>query len=74
MNFTKSNNSNTTNNNNNVVKYRKVMKEGDLVIIYERHDSLDHLYLKQNMIFKNKFGNIYYYYLNFIETERNVSS
>ena len=57
MNFTKSNNNNDSNNSsNNVAKYRKIMKDGDLVIIYERHDSLDHLYLKQDMIFKNKFG------------------
>eukprot|EP01039_Chlorochromonas_danica_P010161 gene10161-11245_t len=34
----------------------RVMKAGDLVVIYERHDSLDHLYLKHGMIFQNKFG------------------
>ena len=32
------------------------MKDGDLVIVYERHDSLDHIYLKKGAIFKNKYG------------------
>ena len=34
----------------------KIMKDGDLVIVYERHDTLDHIYLKKGAIFKNKYG------------------
>jgi len=34
----------------------RLMKEGDLIITYERHDSMDHLYLSENQIFGNKYG------------------
>ena len=34
----------------------RVMKHGDLVIVYERHDSLDHFYLNAGTIFNNKYG------------------
>jgi len=34
----------------------KIMKDGDLVIVYERHDTLDHIYLKKGETFKNKYG------------------
>jgi hypothetical protein len=30
------------------------MVEGDLVIVYERHDSMDHIYLKHGDVFNNK--------------------
>jgi tRNA (adenine57-N1/adenine58-N1)-methyltransferase len=35
---------------------RKVMQEGDLVILYERHDSMTYLYLHKTKAFQNKFG------------------
>jgi tRNA (adenine57-N1/adenine58-N1)-methyltransferase catalytic subunit len=38
----------------------RVMNNGDLVIIYERHDSLDHLYLSSGAIFNNKYGTFYH--------------
>ena len=41
-------------------EYGKKIKDGDLVIIYERHDSLDHAYVKKDKIFQNKFGAFYY--------------
>lgn len=34
----------------------RLMQAGDLVIVYERHDALDHLYLRPGSIFQNKFG------------------
>ena len=34
----------------------KVIEEGDLVVVYERHDSLDHLFIKKGSILQNKFG------------------
>ena len=34
----------------------RLMKDGDLVIVYERHDSLEHMYLSANTIFQNKYG------------------
>lgn len=34
----------------------RLMKEGDLIITYERHDSMDHLYLIKDQIYGNKFG------------------
>jgi tRNA (adenine57-N1/adenine58-N1)-methyltransferase len=38
----------------------KLMKHTDLVIVYERHDSLDHFYLSDNAIFNNKFGTFHH--------------
>jgi len=32
------------------------MQEGDLVILYERHDSMTYLYLDKSKAFQNKFG------------------
>lgn len=32
------------------------MQEGDLVILYERHDSMSHFYLHKSQTFQNKFG------------------
>ncbi len=32
------------------------MADGDLVIVYERHDTLTHIYLSKDQIFQNKFG------------------
>jgi tRNA (adenine57-N1/adenine58-N1)-methyltransferase len=34
----------------------RLMADGDLVIVYERHDALSHIYLSTNEIFNNKFG------------------
>ncbi len=34
----------------------RLMKIGDLVITYERHDVMDHIYLEPNQIYQNKFG------------------
>jgi tRNA (adenine57-N1/adenine58-N1)-methyltransferase catalytic subunit len=34
----------------------RLMQDGDLVVVYERHDSLDHIYLKTGKIFQNKYG------------------
>lgn len=34
----------------------RLMQAGDVVIIYERHDSLDHLYLEAGASFTNRFG------------------
>ena len=48
-------------NSDKIVKFRNLIKDGDLVIIYERHDSLDHLYAKKDLIFKNKFGTLFFY-------------
>eukprot|EP00596_Hydrurales_sp_CCMP1899_P006836 CAMPEP_0119045494 /NCGR_PEP_ID=MMETSP1177-20130426/40407_1 /TAXON_ID=2985 /ORGANISM="Ochromonas sp, Strain CCMP1899" /LENGTH=393 /DNA_ID=CAMNT_0007017405 /DNA_START=295 /DNA_END=1476 /DNA_ORIENTATION=- len=36
------------------------MKHGDLVIVYERHDSLNHVYLSRGTILNNKFGAFYH--------------
>jgi tRNA (adenine57-N1/adenine58-N1)-methyltransferase len=33
-----------------------LMEDGDLVVIYERHDALDHFYIQKGQIFQNKFG------------------
>ena len=38
----------------------RLMKHGDLVIIYERHDSLNHIYLSRGEILNNKFGHFYH--------------
>lgn len=34
----------------------RIMKDGDLVITYERHDSMGHLYLECGKVFDCKFG------------------
>ena len=36
------------------------MKEADLVIVYERHDSMDHFYIERGKIFNNKYGAFYH--------------
>lgn len=41
-------------------KIPKLMKDGDLVILYEGHESMDHLYLEAGKIFNNKFGSFYH--------------
>jgi tRNA (adenine57-N1/adenine58-N1)-methyltransferase catalytic subunit len=38
----------------------KLMKEGDLVILYMGHTSLDHLYLKEGEVLQNKYGAFYH--------------
>jgi tRNA (adenine57-N1/adenine58-N1)-methyltransferase len=38
----------------------RLIKHGDLVIIYERHDSLDHLYVHKGKIYSNRFGTFYH--------------
>lgn len=38
----------------------KIIQNGDLVLIYERHDSLDHIYMKSGEIYSNKFGTFYH--------------
>jgi tRNA (adenine57-N1/adenine58-N1)-methyltransferase catalytic subunit len=38
----------------------RLMQNGDLVIVYERHDSLDHFYLAEGIIFNNKYGTFYH--------------
>lgn len=38
----------------------RLMKHADLVIIYERHDSLNHIYLSRGEILNNKFGAFYH--------------
>jgi hypothetical protein len=40
--------------------FPRIMKEGDLVVCYERHDSMDHIYLEAGKIFNNKFGNFHH--------------
>lgn len=54
MNFVKK----TANSDGEDLDYRrpKLMKAGDLVIVYERHDALNHFYLKEGDIFNNRFG------------------
>lgn len=34
----------------------RLMQAGDLVILYERHDCLDHFYLEAGSSFTNRFG------------------
>ena len=34
----------------------RFMKNGDLIVAYERHDSMDHFYLEAGKILNNKFG------------------
>eukprot|EP01038_Epipyxis_sp_PR26KG_P005018 gene5018-7005_t len=55
MNFTKDNDTSLITPAN-----RKVMRDGDLVIVYERHDSLSHTTLKGGMILDNKFGSFHH--------------
>jgi tRNA methyltransferase complex GCD14 subunit len=38
----------------------RLMQHGDLTIIYERHDSLNHVYLSRGEILNNKFGAFYH--------------
>lgn len=38
----------------------RIMKAGDLVIVYERHDQLDHVYLKPGKVYDNRFGNFHH--------------
>ncbi len=38
------------------LRHPKLIQDGDLVVIYIRHDSLDHLYVKKGKTFNNKFG------------------
>lgn len=38
----------------------RLIQDGDLVIVYERHDSMDHFYIKAGEIFNNKFGSFYH--------------
>lgn len=38
----------------------RLMQDGDLVIVYERHDSLDHLYLKAGTKLCNRFGTFHH--------------
>lgn len=38
----------------------KLMKYDDLVVIYEKHDSMTHVTLRRNGIFDNKFGNFHH--------------
>jgi hypothetical protein len=40
--------------------FPRLMREGDLVICYERHDSMDHFILQASKIFNNKFGAFYH--------------
>jgi tRNA A58 N-methylase Trm61 len=35
----------------------RVMKSGDLIILYERHDSMSYIYLDEGKAYNNKFGN-----------------
>ena len=37
-------------------QYPILMKEGDLILVYERHDTLDHFYIQRGQIHNNKFG------------------
>ena len=37
-------------------QYPIAMKVGDLVLIYERHDTIDHFYIERGKIFNNKYG------------------
>ena len=39
---------------------KNLINDGDLVIIYERHDSLDHFYVKKGEILQNRFGKFYH--------------
>ena len=38
----------------------RLMKHGDLVIVYERHDSIAHFYLNYGSTLQNKFGLFYH--------------
>jgi tRNA (adenine57-N1/adenine58-N1)-methyltransferase catalytic subunit len=38
------------------ISRQKIMREGDLVILFERHDSMTHIYLNKSKAFQNKFG------------------
>ena len=38
----------------------RIMQNGDLTIVYERHTTLDHLYLKSGEILNNRYGSFYH--------------
>jgi tRNA (adenine57-N1/adenine58-N1)-methyltransferase len=38
----------------------RLIQDGDLVVIYERHDSLNHIYLSKGQIFNNKYGSFHH--------------
>jgi hypothetical protein len=38
----------------------KCIGVGDLIIVYERHDTLDHVYIVRDGIFQNKFGSFHH--------------
>ncbi len=38
----------------------RVMCPGDLVITYERHDSMSYLFLEKGKMYNNKFGSFYH--------------
>lgn len=42
------------------VQRPRLMKQGDLVIVYERHDQLDHIYLKRGKVYDNRFGSFHH--------------
>ncbi|RYH28932.1 hypothetical protein EON65_10315 [archaeon] len=39
-----------------ISKRPRLMQINDLVVIFERHDSLDHLVIKPGKVFQNKYG------------------
>jgi tRNA (adenine57-N1/adenine58-N1)-methyltransferase len=39
----------------------RLIKYGDLVILYYGHDQLDHVYIKQRSILQNKFGQFWHH-------------
>ncbi len=38
----------------------RLMQDGDLIVVYERHDSMDHFYLETGKILNNKFGSFHH--------------
>lgn len=42
-------------------EYPIKIKNGDLIIVYERHDTLDHFYVQAGKIFNNKFGAFHHF-------------
>ena len=38
----------------------KFIENGDVVIVYERHDALDHIFISRDAIFQNKFGSFHH--------------
>jgi tRNA (adenine57-N1/adenine58-N1)-methyltransferase len=39
---------------------KNIIKDGDLVILYERHDSLDHMYVRKGQTLQNRFGKFHH--------------